>query len=186
MERSGEKPSAAATSSIAKPAFSDRCHLTMEAIMAGHEDKRSHSVAKIAFDAVADWITRYRRSLKFNSELEAIDPDQVAVMAKDIGITAGQLRELASKRDATAALRSLLVTLDVNPKEFDKIDPRIARDMQWLCINCSNKAQCSFDLSIGIAAATFCNFCPNAMALDEIFGVKPKKATIVNGAMSYY
>lgn len=154
--------------------------------MAGHEDKRSHSVAKIAFDAVADWITRYRRSLKFNSELEAIDPDQVAVMAKDIGITAGQLRELASKRDATAALRSLLVTLDVNPKEFDKIDPRIARDMQWLCINCSNKAQCSFDLSIGIAAATFCNFCPNAMALDEIFGVKTKKATIVNGAMSYY
>lgn len=152
--------------------------------MAGHGDKRSHSVAKTAFDAVADWLTRYRRSLKFNSELEAIDPDQVAAMAEDIRITAGQLRELASKRDATAALRSLLVTLDVNPKEFDKIDPRIARDMQWLCINC--RAQCRFDLSIGIAAATFRNFCPNAIALDEIFDVKTRKATIVNGPMSYY
>ena len=150
--------------------------------MVGHEDKRSHSVAKIVFAAAADWVTRYRRSLNFNSELEAIDPDQVAAMAKDIGITAGQLRDLASKRgDAAAPLRSLLVAIDVNPKEFDKIDPRIARDMQWLCINCSNKAQCSFDLSIGIAATTFRNFCPNAIALDEIFDVKTKKAAIVNG-----
>ena len=64
--------------------------------MAGHEDERSHSVAKIVFGALADWVTRYRRSLKFNSELEAIDPDQIAAMAKDIGITADQLRELAS------------------------------------------------------------------------------------------
>ena len=149
--------------------------------------RRSHSVAKIVFGAVANWVTRYRRSLKFNSELEAIDPDQVAAMAKDIGITAGQLRELASKRgDAAAALRNLLVTLDVDPKQFDKIDPRIARDMQWLCVNCSSKAQCSFDLSIGIAAATFRNFCPNAIALNEIFDLKTKKATTVNGPMSYY
>ena len=153
--------------------------------MVGDEDKRSHSVAKIVFAAVADWVTRYRCSLNSSSELEAIDPDQVAAMAKDIGITAGQLRELASKRgDAAAALRSLLVALDVNPKEFDKIDPRIARDMQWLCINCSNKAQCSFDLSIGIAAATFRNFCLNAIALDEIFDVKSRKATTVNDPMS--
>ena len=71
--------------------------------MVGHEGKRSHSVAKIVFDAVGDWVTRYHRSLKFNSELEAIDPDQVAAMAKDIGITAGQLRELANKRDDAAA-----------------------------------------------------------------------------------
>ena len=155
--------------------------------MVGHEGKRSHSVAKIVFDAVGDWVTRYHRSLKFNSELEAIDPDQVAAMAKDIGITAGQLRELANKRgDAAALLRSLLVALGVDPKKFDRIDPRVARDMQWLCVNCSNKSQCCFDLSIGIAATTFRNFCPNAIALDEMFDLKTDKTTTVNGPMSYY
>ena len=72
--------------------------------MVGHEGKRSHSVAKIVFDAVGDWVTRSHRSLKFNSELEAIDPDQVAAMAKDIGITAGQLRELANKRGRRSSI----------------------------------------------------------------------------------
>ena len=145
--------------------------------MAAHEDKRSPSVAETVFDAVADWVNQYRRSLKFASELEAIGPDQVAAMAKDIGISANQLRELAGKSDnAAASLRNLLVALDVDPKELDKIDPRISRDMQWLCINCSNKLQCRFDLSIGIAATTFRDICPNARMIEELFDLKGDKA----------
>lgn len=145
--------------------------------MVDHEDKRSHSVAKIVFDAVADWVTRYRRSLQANTELEAIDPYQIAAIAKDIGITANQLRELARKGDnAAASLRNLLVALEVDPKELEKIDPRVARELQWLCVNCTNKAQCNFDLSIGIAATTFRNICPNAIALDEIFDLKGQES----------
>jgi len=154
--------------------------------MVGHEGKQSHSVAKIVFAAVADWITRYRHSVKSSHQLDEIGPDQVAAMARDIGITASQLRELSSKGDhAAASLRNLLIALEVNPKEFDKTDPRIARDMQWLCVNCSHKGQCSFDLSIGIAATTFRNFCPNAAALDEIFDLKIKRSTTVNAPMNY-
>ena len=152
----------------------------METIMAGHEDKRSQSAAKIVFDAVADWVTRYRHSLKSSRQLDAIGPDEVAAMARDIGITATQLRELSSKGDhATASLRNLLIALKVDPKEFGKTDPHIAREMQWLCVHCSNKAQCTFDLSIGIAATTFRNICPNAIAIDEIFGLKAEKTTTV-------
>ena len=69
--------------------------------MAGHEDKRSHSVANIAFDAVVDWITRYRRSLKFNSELETIDPDQVADKAQcsfDLSIGSGHISQFLPER----------------------------------------------------------------------------------------
>ena len=137
--------------------------------MADHEDQQSHSVAKTIFDAVADWVNRYRCALMPHNELEGIDADQVAAIAKDLGITTSQLRELASKGDKAASLLNLLIALGVDPKEFDKIDPRIARDMQWLCINCSSKSKCNFDLSIGIAATTFREICPNALALEEIF-----------------
>jgi hypothetical protein len=40
-------------------------------------------------------------------------------------------------------------------------------------------------LSIGIAATTFRNFCPNALALDKIFDLKIKNATTINGPMNY-
>jgi hypothetical protein len=144
----------------------------METLMVDHEDQQSHSVAKTVFGAVADWVNRYRCALMPHNELEGVDADQVAAIAKDLGITTGQLRELANKGDETASLRNLLIALGVDPKELEKIDPRIARDMQWLCINCSRKSECNFDLSIGIAATTFRDICPNALALEEIFDLR--------------
>lgn len=139
-----------------------------------HEHQQPHYPAvKMIVETVADWIRRYRDAVDREKELANIDPTQIAAMAKDIGITTVQLRELARKGpEATELLKRLLIALDVDPKKLDDIDPRVARDMHWLCFNCSNKSRCKHELSGGTAAQTFRNFCPNAIALDEVFDLK--------------
>lgn len=145
--------------------------------MVGH--RQSCSTTQLAFYAVADWVRRYRSALVGNDQLTKLDVNQVAAIAKDLGITAGQLSELASKGDhAAAPLQKLLTALGVDPKEFEKIDARVARDMQWLCVNCNDRSQCNFDLSIGIADTTFREYCPNAVTLDEVFNLTAKKKTV--------
>ena len=130
---------------------------------------------KIVIEAVADWIKRYRDAIKTEKELARVDPDEIAAMARDLGITAVQLRELASKGpESTKLLKRLLIALDTDPKRLEKIDPRIARDMLWLCFNCGAKNRCRHELSAGTAAQTFQEFCPNALAIDEVFDLKGK------------
>ena len=138
----------------------------------GHQQSRPRAV-KLAVDAVANWINRYRDTLNRHYEFEKISPDQVMAMAKDIGITPTQLRELASKRPGAAdLLKKLFVALDIDPKKLESIDVRIARDMHWLCATCNNKTRCKHELAAGTAAENFREFCPNAIHLGVLFDPK--------------
>ena len=140
--------------------------------MSSHQYQQS-TVVKMIVEVVADWMRRYRDAINSENELAHIDPTQIAAIARDIGITTVQLRELARKGpEATELLKRLLIALDVDPRKLNDIDPRVARDMQWLCFSCSNKTRCKHELSAGTAAQTFRNFCPNAIALDEVFDLK--------------
>lgn len=156
--------------------FADKSDPMVEDIMLSHEDQQPHYPAvKMIIETVADWIKRYRDAINREKELAEMDPTQIAAIAKDLGITTVQLRELAGKGpEATQLLRTLLLALGVDPKKLDDIDPRVARDMHWLCFNCSNQSRCKHELSTGTAAQTFHDFCPNAIALDEIFDLKSK------------
>lgn len=128
------------------------------------------SAVKLTVDAIANWINRYRHTLNRHDEFEKISPDQVMAMAKDIGITPTQLRELASKRPGAAdLLQKLFVALNIDPKKLDQIDVRIARDMHWLCATCNNKARCKHELAAGTAAENFREYCPNAIDLGALF-----------------
>jgi hypothetical protein len=146
----------------------------MESVMlSSNPPQPQFPAVKIIIEAVADWIKRYRDVIKFENELARVDPDQITAMARDLGITAVQLRELASKGpESTNLLKRLLMALDTDPKELEQIDPRVARDMLWMCFNCSEKSRCKHELSAGTAAQTFREFCPNALSLDELFDLK--------------
>jgi hypothetical protein len=147
----------------------------MEGIVFSHNKQPDYPAVKMVAEAVADWVKRYRDAIAREKELSKIDPTEVAAIAKDIGITTVQLHTLVNKGpEATESLKKLLTALGVDPKKLEEVDPRIARDMQWLCLNCSNKNQCKHELSSGTAAQTFRTFCPNAIALDEVFDLKSK------------
>jgi hypothetical protein len=120
--------------------------------------------------AIADWIKRYRHAIGLRDELAQCGLDDVRSMAKDIGVSPDQLRELASKgAGASDLLQKMLLALHVDPKALAEIDPLVGYDLQRLCITCSHKKQCKHELAAGTAATTFREFCPNAITLDALF-----------------
>ena len=134
----------------------------------------SNPLVAAALGAIADWVSNYRYAIGcFQNEFGMCGPDEVMRMAKEIGVTPSQLHELVSKGPGTAnLLKTMLVALHVDPKVLADMDPLIMRELQWLCITCSNKKRCEHELAKGTATEHFREFCPNAVSLDQLFDQK--------------
>jgi hypothetical protein len=133
----------------------------------------SNPLVETALKAIADWVSNYRKAIGFNNEFGMCGPDEVMRMARDIGVTPSQLHELVSQGPGAAnLLKTMLVALHVDPKVLADLDPLIMRELQWLCITCSNKKRCKHELVKGTATENFRDFCPNAVSLDELLDQK--------------
>jgi hypothetical protein len=64
----------------------------------------------------------------------------------------------------------MLIALAVDPEALAKSNPAVMRDLQRLCVACSQKGRCQHELAEGTAAEHFREFCPNAFTLDALFG----------------
>jgi hypothetical protein len=94
-------------------------------------------------------------------------------MAQDIGVTPTQLHEIVRKGpDSANLLKRMLIALHVDRQIIADMDPLVMREMQWLCITCSNKNRCEHELAKGTAIKNFHEFCPNAVSIDELLDQK--------------
>jgi hypothetical protein len=138
-----------------------------------YNQQPSHPVVDVILNAIADWVNKYRNTIGLANDLGQCDPDEVMRIARDLGVSPSQLRELASKGPGAAdQLQKMLVALDVDPKALADTDPLIMRDLQRVCIACSDKKLCEHKLADGTAAAHFREFCPNAVTLDALFSLQ--------------
>ena len=120
--------------------------------------------------AIADWITRYRRTLGLTSEFGDCDAAEVARMAQDLNIPPAELRALAANDEHSAdLLLKMLVALKIDPEEVTRHDPGVMRDLERLCVACGHKRQCRHEFAQGTAAANHGAFCPNSFTLDALF-----------------
>jgi len=142
----------------------------MDQQAAPHPDYESlHSI----FDAIAQWMTKYRRARSFRQELMDCSADEVTRMAHDLKIQPAELATIAKQGpDSADLLQKLLVALGVDAKGIEHDDPLVMRDLQRLCTSCADKRQCRFDLANGVLAENFRNYCPNAFTLDALFKAK--------------
>ena len=132
-----------------------------------------YPLVEAALNAIADWVTNYRNAIGLKDEFGMCGPDEVMRMAKDIGVTPSQLRELVRKgADSVKLLKGLLAALHVDPKIIADMDPLVMREMQWLCITCNNKKRCQHELAKGTATEHFHEYCPNAISIDELLNQK--------------
>jgi hypothetical protein len=114
---------------------------------------------------------RFRTRRAALHELSHCDASELARVAQDLGITADDLRVLAS-RDKTAAdlLYRRLQSLRVDPTS---IDPVVMRDLQRCCSNCDSKQLCVHELEDRPVTATWPTYCPNEQTLDAL-ATKPR------------
>jgi len=121
------------------------------------------------FGAIANWVSKYRRHMANRDAFGGCGPEEVQQVAKELGMSAAELRGLARKDPGSAdALQKMLLALDVDPEKLAKSDPAVMRDLQRLCMMCSHKSRCQRELAAGEAAEHFHEFCPNAFTLDAL------------------
>jgi hypothetical protein len=124
-------------------------------------------------DAVAGWINKYRQASSLHDEFRHCSPEDVMQIAKDLGVPVSELRKLTAKGPAAADLmKKMLVALRVDPHVLVNTNPAVMRDLQRLCVFCSQKDRCEHELAKGTASEHYREFCPNAFTLDALFKQK--------------
>jgi hypothetical protein len=133
----------------------------------------THGVAPI-FDAIANWVKKYRDAVGLRNELAHCGAEEVGRIAHDLGMSSEELISLAGKGPHAAdQLPRLLRALGVDPVELTSVDPANMRALERICITCGHKDQCEHDLAAGTAAqSSYKDYCPNARSLNALFGSK--------------
>jgi len=145
--------------------------------MPNQQVRESHyPTVEFVLDAIAGWVNKYRHTYGAHDELGQCSQQDVRQIAKELGIPVNDLRSLASKGPGAADnLQKMLVALSVDPQALAKSDPAVMRDLQRLCIVCSQKGRCQHEQAKGTAATHFREFCPNAYTLDALFTEREKQ-----------
>jgi hypothetical protein len=129
-----------------------------------------YPVVEMILNGIADWIVRHRAATELREELSRCKSEDVAAIARELGVAPGEFRELAGKgTHAADELRQMIVALSLDPQILLHGDKRIARDLQRVCIACPDKKRCKRELAAGTAAANFRSFCPNAFTFNTLF-----------------
>jgi hypothetical protein len=109
-----------------------------------------HSPIESIFGAIANWVTKYRHAAGLRRELAKCGPEEVATIARDIGLSTQELELIASKGpNAADELPKLLRALGVEPQKLLSDRNRTLRDLQRICITCGTKLNVSTNLPLG-------------------------------------
>jgi Family of unknown function (DUF6455) len=107
----------------------------------------------------------WQKRAVFN-ELAACDVWEVTRIGQDLGISAADLRLLATRdKGAADLLNRRLEMLRLDPTS---VDPALMRDLQRCCSNCDNKQLCAHELEDKPKAASWPKYCPNEHTIAAI------------------
>lgn len=138
-----------------------------------HQD--DYPTVSLVMDAIADWVNKYRALAGVRHELGQCSPEDVRQIAKDLGVSVGELSTMSAKNPHAADLLvKMLTALSVDPEALAKSDLATMRDLQRLCTSCGQKGRCAHELAEGTAPEHFHSFCPNAFTLDALLKSKER------------
>lgn len=105
-------------------------------------------------------------------DLAAIGDREVEQIAKDIGLSPGELYSL-TRSDAKGAelLAHRMGALDLDCQEVARLVPETLHDLQRLCTFCSHRKRCARDLACTPQDSRWKDYCPNVatlLALDAM------------------
>ncbi|MGA2566623.1 MAG: hypothetical protein ABSF41_07325 [Pseudolabrys sp.] len=94
---------------------------------------------------------------------------EVERIANDIGMSASELRRLASLGPESAdLLLRRMAALDLDRKEVAQVEPQTFRDLQRICTLCESHRQCARDLLRDASNPVWEDYCPNVATLRTL------------------
>src|SRR6516164_9279166 len=116
--------------------------------------------------AVSQWWRQWTRRGSARFELKCCGEDEVERMAKDIGVSASELRRLATLGpDSADILLRRMTALDLDRNEVSRTEPRAFQDLQRVCTMCNHHRRCRRDLASDSGDPAWEDYCPNAATL---------------------
>ena len=85
-------------------------------------------------------------------------------MARDLGMSRGELSVLAGKWPDSADLLSRRLER-VN---LAGVEPQVLRDLERVCTLCGSKRKCEYDLTIDPSHPAWTGYCPNAPTINAL------------------
>lgn len=131
-------------------------------------DERRHGLEPFLHGIAERWRS-WRERNRTLADLAACRDDEVARIAADVGISPGELRELATHNRHDADLlgeRMQALRLDVEAVANEQ--PTVMRELQRLCTVCEQKGRCAHDLMRDPGDPSWKEYCPNAATLTEL------------------
>jgi uncharacterized protein YjiS (DUF1127 family) len=123
-------------------------------------------------DAISNWWLGWTSRRSAVSELNCYAEEEIERSAKDLGISAAEIRKLVSRGPETANLLLRRMTaLDLDRNEVSRTEPRVFQDLQRVCTLCESRRRCVRDLGRDSADPVWQDYCPNAetlMALNKL------------------
>ena len=111
-------------------------------------------------------LARLREWWQHCSELDTMDQEELARIAKDLGTTGQELKVLAARgHDAADLLHERMRVLGLSRADVDRVVHGLMRDMERTCICCDQKRVCRKDLAARPENGAWGGYCPNAVAL---------------------
>jgi hypothetical protein len=116
--------------------------------------------------AISQWWQDWIRAGSALAELKCCGEDEVERLAKDFGMSASELRCLASRGPHSAdLLLQRMAALDLDRNEVSQTEPRTFQDLQRVCTMCQSRRRCARDLARNAADPAWEDYCPNAATL---------------------
>jgi AcrR family transcriptional regulator len=124
-----------------------------------------------AFERLIDRWRDYRAAAAELRELQGMDPETVATIAAECGLSTGELHEVVTHgAGADGLMARMMQAHELDPERMRQLLPGVMRDVEILCARCASKGRCSRELDAGTAARNAPEFCPNAETFEALAG----------------
>jgi hypothetical protein len=117
-------------------------------------------------DRIRQWWLNWRGAGSSAAELECCGEHEVERVARDVGMSVSELRQIAGcGPEAADLLVRRMAVLDLDRNEVAATEPRMLQDLQRVCTMCESHRQCARDLTHDPADQAWEDYCPNVATL---------------------
>jgi hypothetical protein len=128
------------------------------------EQSKNHSPIEAIRQWYRDWSKRSP-----TREFEYCGDENVERMAHDVGMSAGELRDLTRKGSESAdLLLCRMAALDLDVDEVARIERATFQDLQRVCSMCDCHNRCARELMRNSADPAWKDYCPNVQTLTAL------------------
>jgi hypothetical protein len=152
---------------LTSPTFLAFCRKKENQMFTLAQGRQSQSPLKSLLAWCRAW---FKRSSE--SDFGLCDEAEIERMARDIRMSAFELRAMAKKGPKAAdLLLRRMADLDLDPKEVTRLEPAAFRDLQRVCTICKSHRRCAWDFARGASPPVWDRYCPNTGTLAALNGM---------------